>query len=102
MITVNVTGEIGSRAGRKLLREPVEPGGRNHRRWPGLGTIVDDDLQTYRIHQIQWQRCVLAGSWRTRIRNDATIVGGVEVCVQKSWRRVTAVDQGCGHRWIAG
>ncbi|MBL0027668.1 MAG: lamin tail domain-containing protein [Rhodanobacteraceae bacterium] len=79
-ITVNVTGETAVEQDESFFVNLSNPAGATIADGQGLGTIVDDDLQTYRIHQIQG-----SGAFSPIVAdpnpNDATIVGGVQVRV---------------------
>ncbi len=79
-ITVDVTGETTVEQDESFFVNLTNAVGATIADAQGLGTIVDDDLQTYRIHQIQG-----AGAFSPIVAdpnpNDATIVGGVQVRV---------------------
>ncbi len=78
--TVNVTGDTGYELDESFFVNLTGAVGATIADNQGIGTILDDDLTTYRIHQIQG-----AGAFSPIISdpnpNDGTIVGGVQVRV---------------------
>ena len=78
--TVNVTGDTGFELDESFFVNLTGAVGATIADNQGVGTILDDDLTTYRIHQIQG-----AGAFSPIISdpnpNDGTIVGGVQVRV---------------------
>jgi predicted extracellular nuclease len=79
-ITVEVTGETTAELDETFLVNLSNPVGGTISDAQGLGTIIDDDLGTIRIHQVQG-----SGAFSPIVAdpnpNDATIVGGAPVRV---------------------
>ncbi|MBK7044109.1 MAG: lamin tail domain-containing protein [Rhodanobacteraceae bacterium] len=94
-ITVDVTGETAVEQDESFFLNLTNAVGATIADGQGLGTIIDDDLVTYRIHEIQG-----AGAFSPIVAdpnpNDATIVGGAPVrvvgAIVTAVTKIAAVD----------